>query len=326
MPETLYPPFTALVRSSETPMTTIGDTVRVRLTVTAYGTQKDPSASVGLTVTSPDAVVHTISSGAIVQDQVGKYHADIGATQAGTWSYAWTAVDSDLGTITESGQFSVNPAPVTLTVTAQTTGGSPVAIEGARVEVWDTRENPIAAGKTDAAGHFRGSVGVGHYLVFATARGMRFSAAGVPLTVAANDSSASLTLSATPVTLTPPTAPVSVLLFGTLLGPTGAPAQGITVTLATLTPGYLPGGGTGIANQNLGQVFAVWSTRTDETGHWEVQVAAGSEVRVTIESLGYDKIFVVPDDGRASLNLADARSRPGDEAGVSFDAPPRDAR
>lgn len=65
---------------------TVGDQVRLKVTVTdTAGTATDPT-TISVRVRTPSGTIRTPS---VVRDAVGQYHADVALDEAGVWQWEW---------------------------------------------------------------------------------------------------------------------------------------------------------------------------------------------------------------------------------------------
>lgn len=78
----------------------VGDLITITGTLTdAGGDELDPSEVV-VTITPPSGNVETLTYGedaALVKDEVGVYHVDVDADEAGTWRYKFQSTGTGQG-------------------------------------------------------------------------------------------------------------------------------------------------------------------------------------------------------------------------------------
>ena len=78
----------------------VGDLITITGTLTtAEGDELDPSAVV-VTITDPSGVADALTYGVdaeVVKDEVGIYHVDVDADEAGTWNYKFQSTGTGQG-------------------------------------------------------------------------------------------------------------------------------------------------------------------------------------------------------------------------------------
>lgn len=113
----------------------------------------------------------------------------------------------------------------------------------------------------------------------------------------------------TSLAITTPAAPSVCRLYGFVAQPAGGVP--IEVFVSTLLGQYnaLISSGTGTDPRNQANQVTTQIARV-RSGRWEVDVVRGTAVRVSIRSLGFEKVFLVPSDATI-LNVTDAAALTG---------------
>lgn len=279
---------------------------------------EDPT-SLTLRVTTPAAVDTTYTYGvsaALVRDGVGRYHLNQVVNQIGTWRWRWTGVG--VVDFVLDGSVVVHPLPVPVTIHVQNAVAT--SVQGAVVTVLNDL-SVVASGTTDASGNvtlllepliaYTVEVSKGNSIV-------PYQGSMTP----ANTPSQSFTFSVTSLTLSPPTPPRTVWLYGWTQQMGGSKTGDQTVIVETI--GY-KAKSIEAGSRTMGQRREL---RSDAGGVWGCAVHAGSKVKVTIPSARAQTVFTVPDDAAVTtLNFADVRPDPGPggEVGVTADVPTFDS-
>jgi YD repeat-containing protein len=287
---------------------TVGETVRLSADFFDSDVPTDPT-TVTLAYTDPSGNVTTYVYDApasiIVRSDTGSYYADIVPDEAGRWEVTWTPTGPVVAT-TDS-VFDVDPLPVLVTITAQTS--APVPITGALVQLFAVSGAVFGAGVTGSAGTAKVTVPPGEYQLEVAKKKVVFPAASMITVTDSNGAPQGFSVEGTVLAISDPTPPVRIRLFGYMAGRDGAPVSQ-TVIVETLGAGFTkdfvqPGTpATGLNPASTMVARSKWSVLVDSAGYWETDVVVGSRVRVWIPETHFEVIFTVPGT-TTTLNIAD---------------------
>lgn len=301
-----------------------GQTAKIDLTVLLNGVETDPDA-LSITVTDPAGVpttyVYSVDAN-VVRDELGRYYANVlipaGAASVGVWSYEWAITGSFTGTL--AGTFNVYSEPTALTITVEDSGATPVP--GARVDVFGRDSGMltlVASGVTDALGQFVPSLTDGLLLVSTSLAGWRFPDANVTKVgaVAATVTGTDLGITAAPT--------FSLCrLYGHITWSDGRGLGDVTILVRPVGAdirAMLPQSASGVEPNSLGIMREPRELRSRASdGYWECELVQGSEVEISVPSLGWTRRFRVPVED--ALSWADIRPDPsGTTQGVKGTTP-----
>lgn len=299
----------------------VGDTEVISVTIRDDDELLADPTTLTLKVTTPALVETTYTYGvhaALVRDGKGKYHLNQVVSALGNWKWRWTGVG--VVNFVLDGNVVVHPVPVAVTIHIQDAGA--VSVASAFVTVVTSGGSIAGAGTTDASGNVTLLLEpLVAYKVSAEKGGaiVPYSAGAM---TPANTASQTFNFSVTALSLSAPTAPRTVWLYGWVQQMGGAKADDATVFVETV--GYKVKS-TSAGARTLGQRLEL---RSDSNGVWGCAVHAGARVRVTIPSSRVSAIFTVPDETTVTtLNFADVRPDPGPggEVGITADVPTFDS-
>ena len=292
-----------------------GDQYSLDVELLYHGVRFDPSTSVNIVLTLPDASTVTYVYGVdseITKDAIGLYSVDFvipsASTSVGVWSYEWTGTDSAV-VVQVTGTFEVYDSADLVVLSVEDQDTNPVV--GAFVEVRDSGEKIVWGGTTNSSGQVSLQLADGSYKAKISKVGFSFSStysfvvAGVTSPSAFSGTDLSIALSPT----------LSLCrLYGYVRSLDSSANSRASVFVTEARSSFVGTGATGVKPENVGitrNMLSLAPRKAD--GYWEVDLVQGSQVSLKIPSMRYEVTFRVPE--QESLNFADIRHDPNPRRG-----------